>query len=122
MVNRFLHDQQPPNPADALTAAQFVARMREFRSWSGLPYRQIQQRAAAAGFHLPHSTVAGALSRDTLPREDLLAAFITACGGDEPTVEQWLRMRRRLAVAAGRAGQERAQSAATILPATRPAA
>ncbi|NBH04088.1 response regulator, partial [Amycolatopsis sp. SID8362] len=86
-----------PDPREAADAAQFVAAMRTLRARTDLSYRVIERRAAKAGTSLPSSTVSGALSRDTLPRADLLAAFIRACGGDDATVGRWLVARADLA-------------------------
>ena len=88
-----------PHPRSAQSAADFVAAMRRLKAWSGLSYRQLAKRAAAAGDYLPHSTTAAALGRDTLPREDVVAAFVRACGCDAETVDTWLTSRRRVAVA-----------------------
>jgi hypothetical protein len=88
-----------PDPREAVDAAQFVAAMRTLRARTDLSYRVLERRAAKAATPLPSSTISGALSRDTLPRADLLAAFIRACGADDVTVEQWLSARADLAAA-----------------------
>ncbi|SBT55016.1 hypothetical protein [Micromonospora narathiwatensis] len=90
----------PMRPPSAGTPAELVTAMRVLKEWTGLTYRQLQRRAANTGAVLPHSTIAAVLSRTTLPREDLLATFVRACGGDDTTVEGWLTARRRIAVAA----------------------
>ncbi|MEU6033837.1 hypothetical protein ABZ801_00345 [Actinomadura sp. NPDC047616] len=87
-----------PVPEHADTAAEFVGDMRRLKSWSGLTFRQLESRAAAMGDVLPRSTLVEALRRERLPREELLAAFVRACGGGPDTVAQWLTIRRRLAV------------------------
>jgi hypothetical protein len=86
-----------PDSQSARTGADFVAAMRRLKAWSDLSYRELGKRAAAAGDVLPHSTIAAALSRDRLPREDVVAAFVRACGCDVETVQTWLAVRRRLA-------------------------
>ncbi|MFI7120386.1 RICIN domain-containing protein [Amycolatopsis sp. NPDC049868] len=86
-----------PDPREAVDAAQFVAAMRTLRARTDSSYRVIERRAAKAGTSLPSSTISGALARDTLPRADLLAAFVRACGGDDATVERWLAARADLA-------------------------
>lgn len=73
--------------------------MRQLRSWADLSYRQLERRAGDAGDALPRATVSGALGREDLPREELLAAFVRACGADAATVDAWLEARRRLAMA-----------------------
>jgi len=90
----------PPDPANAATAAEYVAALARLRRWSGLTYRQL---AAKTGGALPPSTMAGVLGRTTLPREDFVVAFVTACGLDEAQIDRWVRARRNLA--AGVAGE-----------------
>ncbi len=91
-------DGGQPQPHEAADAAQFVAAMRQLRQWAHVSYRELERRAEAAGDVLPRATLAGALSRADLPREELLAAFVRACGGDRGTVEAWVGVRKRLAV------------------------
>ncbi|MFG1840923.1 helix-turn-helix domain-containing protein [Micromonospora sp. NPDC049175] len=93
----------PPDPQAAGSAAEFVAQMRALRQWSGLTIRQVTRKAQEAGDVLPHSTLNTALGRATLPREELVAAFVRACGGDQDTVDAWITVRKGLAAAA--AGQ-----------------
>ncbi|GAA2346875.1 hypothetical protein [Streptomyces cuspidosporus] len=102
-----------PDPKAARTAAEFVAAMRQLRIWADLSYRQLERNAEAAGDVLPRATIAGALSRDDLPREQLLAAFVRACGGDAETVAVWLAARRHLSIAAS-ASSPTAVSAAAM--------
>jgi hypothetical protein len=89
----------PPTPPDT-DAAAFVAALRRLKAWSGLSYRQLERRATEAGHTLPYSTAATMLGRDRLPREELVAAFVAACGvrGDE--AEAWLDT--RVTIACGR--------------------
>ncbi|MFD2764350.1 helix-turn-helix domain-containing protein [Micromonospora eburnea] len=96
----------PTRAPSAGTPAELVTAMRALKEWTGLTYRQLQRRAAASGAVLPHSTIAAVLTRTTLPREDLLATFVRACGGDDAAVESWLTTRRRIAVAATRSGPD----------------
>ncbi|MGW2595474.1 hypothetical protein ACWCXC_35090 [Streptomyces sp. NPDC001515] len=74
--------------------------MRQLRVWADLSYRQIERNATQAGDVLPRATISGALARTDLPREELLAAFVRACGGDTATVDTWLTARRELAITA----------------------
>ncbi|GIG87947.1 hypothetical protein Pen02_28830 [Plantactinospora endophytica] len=66
--------------------------------WSGLTYRQLEAKAAAAGDVLPSSTIATALGRSTLPREELVAALTKACGLGEADVQRWVTARRKIAM------------------------
>ncbi|MGV9700418.1 RICIN domain-containing protein, partial [Streptomyces sp. NPDC003470] len=61
-------------------------------------YRQLERNATDAGDVLPRATISAALGRDDLPREELLAAYVRACGGDDETVAAWLEARRRLSM------------------------
>jgi hypothetical protein len=88
-----------PDTDAVASAAELVAAMRWLKSWSGLSYRQLERHAAKRGLALPRSTLTNALHRQTLPREDLLAAFVRACGHGEGEVARWVAARRRLAVA-----------------------
>ncbi|MFH8616159.1 hypothetical protein ACH4E8_13940 [Streptomyces sp. NPDC017979] len=78
------------------TPADLVDRMHQLKVASGLTYRQISDRAREAGDFLPSSTLAGALARHTLPRAELVAAFVRACTDDEQTVQSWTRARNAL--------------------------
>ncbi|MEO3772645.1 helix-turn-helix domain-containing protein [Micromonospora sp. B9E7] len=86
-------------PDEAADPAEFVDLLRQLKDRSRLTYRQLEQRAAAAGDVLARSTAADVVRRNTLPRPEVVAAFVRACGaGDQ--VEAWLRARHRLAVGA----------------------
>ncbi|MES4902567.1 MULTISPECIES: hypothetical protein [unclassified Streptomyces] len=107
-----------PDPKAARTTAEFVVAMRQLRSWADLSYRQLERNAEAAGDVLPRATISGALSRDDLPREQLLAAYVRACGGDEETVAVWLAARRRLSIAGSGAASAPPDAAAPDSDAT----
>ncbi|WP_030505501.1 XRE family transcriptional regulator [Microbispora rosea] len=87
----------PPQPDGLATAAEFVAALGRLRQWSGLTYRQLTAAAKASGDVLPTSTIAGALGRTTLPREEFVAAFVRACGLGEAETARWVAYRKRLA-------------------------
>ncbi|MEU0008301.1 hypothetical protein ABZ079_29630 [Streptomyces sp. NPDC006314] len=89
---------QGPDPATAHSPEQFVELMRQLRRWADLSYRQLERIATDAGDVLPRATISAALSRDELPRAELLAAYVRACGGDDDTVATWLDARRRLSI------------------------
>ncbi|MEU5976116.1 helix-turn-helix domain-containing protein [Streptomyces sp. NPDC047315] len=74
-----------------------MARLHALKEWSGLTYRELAQRAGAVGDVLPRSTVANMLSRSTLPREELVVAFVRACGSGPDGIDSWLRVRKELA-------------------------
>ncbi|MFD0206848.1 MULTISPECIES: XRE family transcriptional regulator [Saccharothrix] len=86
-------------PPEVRDAAEFTAALRELRVRTGLSYRQLERRAERAGDVLPASTLSTALSRNTLPRQQLLSAYIRACGGDDQVVQAWTDLRTALAVA-----------------------
>ncbi|WP_410814153.1 helix-turn-helix domain-containing protein [Micromonospora sp. 067-2] len=83
-------------PDDANDPIEFVDLLRQLKKRSRLTYRQLEQRAASAGDVLARSTAADVLGRATLPRPEVLAAFVRACGAEDQ-VEVWLRARHRLA-------------------------
>ncbi|XVQ83504.1 helix-turn-helix domain-containing protein [Microbispora siamensis] len=87
----------PPQPDGLTTPAEFVAALGRLRQWSGLTYRQLTAAAKASGDVLPTSTIAGALGRTTLPREEFVAAFVRACGLGEAETARWVAHRKRLA-------------------------
>ncbi|MFG2291013.1 hypothetical protein ACGFOU_33685 [Streptomyces sp. NPDC048595] len=89
---------QGPDPAVADSPAQFVELMRQLRRWADLSYRQLERNATDTGNVLPRATISAALSRNELPRAELLAAYVRACGGDDDTVAAWLDARRRLSM------------------------
>lgn len=88
-----------PRPDRVTTPAQFVAALQALRSWAKLTYGELENNAQAYGDRLPRSTIASALSRGRIPREQTIAAFVRACGCDEKTVQHWLVVRRKIASA-----------------------
>jgi hypothetical protein len=88
-----------PDPTQVSSPAEFVEAMRRLKRWTGWGYRRLEKRAAAAGQVLPRSTLTVALTRPTLPREDLVAAYVRACGCDEDEAARWVAARRRIAAA-----------------------
>lgn len=82
----------------ATDEAEFIAALRRLKAWSGLSYRQLERRAAEAGRVLPYSTASTALGRKSLPREELLVAFVLACGLDDDEAASWAAVRKRIAV------------------------
>jgi RND superfamily putative drug exporter len=86
----------PPSPEAATDEPAFVAELRRLKAWSGLSFRQLERRAEAAGHILPYSTAATMLGRDTLPREELLVAFVVACGVPEAGAGTWQAARLRI--------------------------
>ncbi|WP_129837655.1 helix-turn-helix domain-containing protein [Streptomyces sp. RFCAC02] len=87
------------SPAAAQNVGELVAAMRTVKERSGLSLRQLGERAEARGDVLARSTLADVLNRSTLPRADMLAAFVRACGGGESDVREWLAVRERIAAA-----------------------
>jgi hypothetical protein len=85
-----------PDPEQACSSAEFVAQMQALKDWSGLTYRELTSRAEAVGDILPRSTVANMLSRSSVPREELVAAFVRACGCGPDATDTWLRVRKEL--------------------------
>jgi hypothetical protein len=88
---------QPPSPVAAIDEATFIAELRRLKARSGLSFRQLERRASAAGDTLPYSTAATMLSKNRLPREELLVAFVRACGLDGDEVTRWVTTRATIA-------------------------
>ncbi len=84
------------SPHEARDAADFVASMQQLKKHTGLTYRQLEERAARNGDVLARSTLADILRRTSLPRPDVLAAFVRACG-DGRRLDAWLEARDRIA-------------------------
>ncbi|MGW3951224.1 XRE family transcriptional regulator [Streptomyces sp. NPDC004752] len=84
------------SPYEARDAAGFIAAMRRLKELSGLTYRELEERAAKNGDLLARSTLSDMLRRTSLPRPDVLAAFVHACG-DGQRVGAWLEARDRIA-------------------------
>ncbi|MFJ1544230.1 helix-turn-helix domain-containing protein [Streptomyces sp. NPDC088246] len=93
-----------PDPREARSAAEFIALLRVLKDASGLTFRELTLRAGAVGDVLPRSTIANMLGRTSVPREELLAAFVRACGCGPTEIEDWLGVRKELAVHGQRAG------------------
>ncbi|MEV0451736.1 helix-turn-helix transcriptional regulator [Streptomyces sp. NPDC050600] len=97
--------ERAPDPREARNPAEFIARLQALKDRSGLTYRELSARAEATGDVLPRSTVANMLARTTVPREELLAAFVRACGVPPERAEGWETVRAELA-ARGRYGAD----------------
>ncbi|MCX4471657.1 NB-ARC domain-containing protein [Micromonospora sp. NBC_01655] len=91
-----------PKPDEITSAEEFVAALRQLRAWSDLTYRQLARRAEAAGDVMPASTTATMLARSSLPRSEIVAAFVRACGLDEAATATWVTVRNTLATTATR--------------------
>ena len=75
-----------------------MAALRALKARSGLTLRQLESRAADRGDVLPRSTVADILRKQTLPRPDLVAALVRACG-EQDRLAEWTGAWKRLACA-----------------------
>ncbi|MFM9608190.1 RICIN domain-containing protein [Streptomyces niveiscabiei] len=91
-----MRDMGDVSPYEARDAAEFVAVMRLLKERSGLTYRELEVKAARNGDVLARSTLADVLGRANLPRPDVVAAFVRACGDGE-RVGAWLEARERIA-------------------------
>ncbi|MFJ3163445.1 helix-turn-helix domain-containing protein [Streptomyces kanasensis] len=104
--------ERAPGPAEARDPVAFVARLQALKDWSGLTYRELSARAEAVGDSLPRSTVANMLARATLPREELLAVFVRACGAGPAETERWIAVREEIATREARAATGHGAAAA----------
>lgn len=88
--------QDPPIPEGAADPGAFMARLRELRTWSQRSLRDFEQQAAQNGHWLPRASLSDALRRDTLPKPELLDAFLAACGLPKRDRERWTRVHDQL--------------------------
>lgn len=108
------------SPYAAEDAAGFVESMRRLKELSGMTFRELEEQAGRNGDVLARSTLADVLRRDRLPRPDVLAAFVRACG-DGQRVGDWLDARERIAEGGGRAGGTPEPAPAASPPSSAPA-
>jgi hypothetical protein len=85
----------PPSPAAATDETAFVAELRRLKNWSGHSFRQLERNATGNGDVLPSSTAATVLGKNRLPRAEVVAAFVRACGVAD--ARPWLLARTRIA-------------------------
>ncbi|MFF2014045.1 helix-turn-helix domain-containing protein [Streptomyces sp. NPDC058195] len=97
-------EDRAPDPQEARSGPEFVALLRTLKDASGLTFRELALRAEAAGDVLPRSTIANMLARASVPREELLAAFVRACGLGPDQIRDWLAVRAELAAHGRRTG------------------
>lgn len=70
-----------PDPLTARTGAELVARLREYREWSGkTPFRKM---AAQARQKVSYSRMCVALKGEDLPGLQIVVAIVAGCGGGE---------------------------------------
>lgn len=86
-----------PDPVRAISVADFVDRLRRLKRWAGNPSLATLHRRTG----LPRSTICDALRphRTSLPRLELVRAFIRGCGGDDAAVAAWVAAWRRVSAA-----------------------
>lgn len=70
-----------PDPAEAITPADFVGLLWRYRTWSGDP--SWRQMAARSRQRASHSAIYKAMQRQELPKLDVVEAIIIGCGGTE---------------------------------------
>ncbi|MFD7661132.1 helix-turn-helix domain-containing protein [Streptomyces sp. NPDC059788] len=100
-------------PSEARDVTEFLAMLRELKERRNLTYRQLEQRAAERGEVLARSTLADVLSGRRLPRPEVLAVFVRACGEGDEQVAVWLDARENVA-ARGRTGPGSATEPPTV--------
>ena len=84
-----------PDPSRTRNAVEFIAALRQFRTWAGNPsYRDM---ARACNGRPAASTMCRVLRGRALPeRFEVIDAIITACGGEEEDRERFATAWRRL--------------------------
>ncbi len=89
-------DDDRPDPADARTAAEFVALLGALIEHSGLSLAEIEELAGSKGYVLPEQIIATALSHDALPPEELVVALVRSIGINDREVKYWVEVLWRL--------------------------
>ncbi|MGW6062626.1 RICIN domain-containing protein [Streptomyces sp. NPDC055189] len=102
-----MRDPGELSPYEARDVADFIRLMGKLKERSGLTYRELEERAAGNGDVLARSTLADVLRRTSLPRPDVLTAFVRACG-DGQQIAAWLEVRDRIAADAAAAAADSA--------------
>jgi hypothetical protein len=83
-----------PDPLTARTSAELVARLRQYREWSGEPSFRVM--AAQARQKVAHSTMFAALHRDELPSMKVVTAIVAGCGGSADDERAFVTAWRRI--------------------------
>lgn len=86
-----------PDPVQATSVADFVHLLRRLKRWAGNPSLATLHRRTG----LPRSTICDALRphRTSLPRLELVQAFVRGCGGGDAAVAAWVAAWRRVSAA-----------------------
>ncbi|WP_161790967.1 ricin-type beta-trefoil lectin domain protein [Actinomadura welshii] len=84
-----------PQPNDVRGAAEFIAMMRRLQRWSGLSLQELEARTAQAPVLMPGG-LAGILGGSTLPRREVVSAFVSACGCVPEVQAEWMRAYARV--------------------------
>ncbi len=92
----FTDDDGRPDPANAQTAAEYVALLGAFVEASGLSLPEIEEVARSKGYTLPEKVLVTALSQDALPDERLVVALVRAIGLNDREVKYWAEALWRL--------------------------
>jgi len=81
-----------PDPNNIRTPADFVAGLYQLRAWGGAPsLRQMSERTEIFGRKIPQNTIAYRLRSTGLPRWQMVAPLLFACGeSSSQTLKRWL--------------------------------
>lgn len=86
-----------PDPLQADTPGKFVSALRQYWIWSGkTPYRELARRS---GGELAISTISVMLTKETLPSQGRMLAFVSACGATEEDCQRFVTAWRLLSLA-----------------------
>jgi hypothetical protein len=86
-----------PDPLQADTPGKFVTALRQYWIWSGkTPYRELVRRS---GGELAVSTISVMLSKEALPSQSRMLAFVGACGATEEDCQRFVTAWRRISLA-----------------------
>jgi hypothetical protein len=86
-----------PDPLQADTPGKFASALRRYWIWSGkTPYRELVRRS---GGELAISTISVMLTKETLPSQSRMIAFMSACGATEEDRQRFVTAWRLLSLA-----------------------
>jgi len=85
-----------PDPLEASTPAQLVSVLRQYWIWAGkASYRELVRRSNG---ELATSTICVMLRKETLPPQNRMLAFVSACGATEEDCQRFATAWRRISL------------------------
>ncbi|MFI6522635.1 hypothetical protein ACIBF1_44280 [Spirillospora sp. NPDC050679] len=82
-----------PDPSVIVCLQDLQQQLGALRDWADVSYRRMERHSGGA---FSHSAFRNAVARPTLPRLELVRAFVRACGVDDTGVAAWEDAWRRV--------------------------